>query len=421
MKIHLDLDSFFVSAERTKNRKLLGKPVAVGGRGDPFIFRREKKTNVDSKLDNKGAFVPSIFYDSKTDFESYFVEGEKIRGIVITSSYEARQYGVKTGMSIREALQICPSLIVLPPNHLFYHTLSHKLKIFLEKEIPAVEQFSIDEFFGDLSGWVDDDKIEPFLKNLQQKILKNFGLPISIGAAKSKWTAKIATTFAKPFGVKVVRENELEAFLKNIPIEKFPGIGRGYTKRLKNYGIKNLGEIKDLKSLFYIWKKPGILLYKRILGIDNEPVCKESPRKSIGISRTIDPTDDREELKRRVIILSRHLAYTVSKLELNPLIFYISLRYEFGGKGKAHIHLNRIFGEKLLKDIMLELFKKADRYPYAKVIRIGIRCTKFYCKNEIFNIFEIKNDKKSKSLLKKCGKIRSKYGVDAIRWGGEMI
>jgi len=418
MKIHLDLDSFFISAERIKNPNLKDIPAAVGGRGDPFIFdkKNQKKVKIDQK--NSGAFVPNIFYNSDNGFKEYFVEGKKIRGIIITASYEARKYGIKTGMSIKEALSIYPKLVVVPPNHLYYHSISHNLKKFLERKIPLVEQFSIDEFFGDLSGWIEEDNLEKFLKDLQKEIKQRFDLPISIGAAKSKWIAKLATSFAKPEGIKIVKD--IESFIKDIPIEKFPGIGRGYTKRLHNLRIEKLGDIKKAKKLFYSWKKPGITLYKRVLGIDNEPILLSHPRKSIGISRTIDPINNKEEIKRRIIIMSRFLAYSIEKLNLTPLYYYLSIKYDFGGKTKAHLLVSKPFNEKLLKDIMLTLFKRCDIYKYSNIIRLSMSCSKFYNK-KMFDIFTYEVDKKYQKLSLQNKKVREKYGVDSLKWGSEML
>ncbi|WP_187647817.1 DNA polymerase Y family protein [Nitrosophilus labii] len=420
MKIHMDLDSFFISAERIKNPSLRDIPAAVGGRGDPFIFDKEQKSKIDIVQKNSGAFVPNIFYNSDSTFKEYFIEGEKIRGIIITASYEARKYGIKTGMSIREALSIYPKLIVVPPNHLYYHSLSHKLKEFLQTRIPLVEQFSIDEFFGDLKGWIKEDEVKEFLIYLKKEIKEKFSLPISIGVARSKWTAKLATSFAKPNGIKVIKDDEIEDFIKDIPIEDFPGIGRGYAKRLHRVKIKKLGDIKEAKELFYNWKKPGITLYKRVLGIDNEPILISHPKKSIGISRTIDPIEDREEIKRRIVIMSRYLAFSVMKLNLNPRYFSFKIVYDFKGRSKAHELLNRPFSEKLLKDTMLRLFLKADIYRYSKVIRLSMVCGKFYEK-KIFDIFTYKDDEKAKRLSFQTSKARKKYGVDTLKWGVEFI
>ncbi len=417
MKIHLDLDAFFISAERIKNPFLRGKPAAVGGRGDPFIFQRSD-AKMECIANKQGAFVPSMFYDANSTFADYFCDRERVRGIIVTSSYEARKYGVKTGMTIKEALQLCPSLVVVPPNHLYYHSLSHELHLFLQSQIPLVEQFSIDEFFGDLSGYVQDRDLLSFLYCLQKRIEDRFKLPISIGAAKSKWIAKLATSYAKPHGVKVVED--IPSFIRHIPIEKFPGIGRGYLKRLKGYGISYLGETKDIYPLFASWKRPGITLYKRIWGEDNEPILPKSPRKSLGISRTMDPIVQRAEIKRRITVLCRHLSYSLFRYGLSPTFYAISIKYETGQKSKAHTISSRMFSEKMLIDTALELFGKCDISPTEAIVRIGVRCGRFYGAKEP-NLLTLLYDKKLKKLSSSNQKIRKKYGINVLQWGVELL
>jgi DNA polymerase-4 len=307
---------------------------------------------------------------------------------------------------------------VVPPNHLYYHDLSHRLHHFLRRRIPKVEQFSIDEFFGDVRGWVAPQETEEFLRSLQSEIADRFGLPISIGAARSKWTAKLATSFAKPKGVKVVRD--VESFIQNIPVEKFPGIGRGYLRRLRGYGIRTLGETKGAKELFYAWKKPGITLYKRIWGIDGEPVEPVSPRKSVGISRTIDPLTDRAELERRVTILSRYLAAKIARLGLEPSWYALSLRYECGLKSGAHTRSHRLFGERLLIETMRELLKRCDIHTDSKVVRIGIRVWGFE-ERKVYDLTTLAQDRKDRKLLRSCTALRSRYGINKIRWARELM
>jgi len=96
------------------NPSLISKKIAVGGQGDPFLFNRKPSYAKKLVALNSGVFVPSLFH-SEHDHSRYFREGEKIRGIVTTASYEARQFGVKTGMTIYEALQKCPDITLLPP------------------------------------------------------------------------------------------------------------------------------------------------------------------------------------------------------------------------------------------------------------------------------------------------------------------
>jgi DNA polymerase-4 len=418
MILHLDLDCFFVSCERLLDPSLKKRPVAVGGRGDPFIFARRSRRNVDVTLENTGAFVPTLFYDAASGFSDYFVEGDRIRGIVITSSYEARARGIKTGMTIREALQRCPRLVVRPPNHLFYHDRSHALKEWLKRRIPILEQYSVDEFFGDLSGWVPDAKVPAFCRELRREIAAIFGLPASIGAAPSKWIAKLATSAAKPGrgdGVKVLFKHEVDNFVNPLPIDAFPGIGRGFSKRLKAYKIETLGDLKAARHLLYRWKKPGRRLYHRVNGDDNEPVVAGHERRSIGISRTVDPLYDRREVRRRLIILCRHLAHLVEKLDVRPRTIFLSVRYQFGQKAKRHVTETFLFSESALRQRVLTLFDTLDIYPGLAVVRLGLSCDNFTTRPAtLATLFDHDREQKARALWRKTASIRQKYGVDTI-------
>lgn len=331
MILHLDLDCFFVSAERTINKKLLNIPVAVGGRSNLNIFNTKKANRMTSS--NSGAFVSSIIsYNEEEDAQYFKDEHGRIRGIITTSSYEARAYGVKTAMSVSEALSFCPHLKMVKPNYPLYHELSHQLALLLSNKMPLVEQFSIDEFFGDVTGWVEDEDIEKFAFELKEEIKAKLDLPISIGVANTKYMAKLVTEYAKPNGVKVLFKNEEEAFIHNINIEKFAGIGKQFAQRLHGYGISTLGQVKHKKELFYSWKKPGIQLYNRICGLDKEKVAsfydkKYDSRKSIGIGRTFDAVASRDELKRRVIILCRYISFLVKnkKSILKPFLSKLNM------------------------------------------------------------------------------------------------
>jgi DNA polymerase-4 len=422
MIIHMDLDCFFASCERLRDPSLKHRPIAVGGRGDPFIFDQKSRKNIDVSLENCGAFVPTLFYDAQSGFSDYFVEGEKIRGIVITSSYEARALGIKTGMTIREALQRCPSLVVLPPNHLFYHDLSHALKKWLQKRIPVLEQYSVDEFFGDLGGWIDDADVPVFIDTLRRDIEATFGLPISIGAAPSKWIAKMATSAAKPNGCKTLFKEDVDHFVDPLPIDAFPGIGRGFSRRLKAYKIETLGDLKAARHLLYRWKKPGIQLYHRVNGDDREPVIPGHDRRSIGISRTIDPIFDRDEIRRRLIILCRHLAQLVVRIDAKPQTLFLGIKYQFGQRSKRHVTERFIFSELALRRRILDLFGRLDIYPSLAIVRLSISCSNFETiPSTRGSLFGYERALKEQRLWQQSAKIRGKYGIDTIRSAVEML
>jgi len=423
MILHLDLDCFFAAAHRIDNPTLNNIPIAVGGRSNLSIFNQSPQVRELSKID--GAFTSSILSvnDGTKTFEEYFLDDDKrVRGIITTSSYEARAFGVKTAMSVAEALRWCPNLLVLPPNYSLYHELSHKLKLLLQKKIPTIEQFSIDEFFGDVSGWVDDKDVYQFAKQLKQQIFDELGLPISIGIANSKWIAKLATNDAKPYGVRLILANEVENYIQNKPIKEFCGIGKGYQTKLENRGIYKLGQVKDKKELFYSWGKFGKQLYHRILGSDDEKVIFEkTTSKSIGLGRTFDPLSDRDEIQRRITILCRHLSFLAFKGENNPLTFSLNVKYQYGERVKDHINTGRDFSEQLLKKEVLVLFNKIDKHPIHNIVQLNITLSNFgESKHITKNLFTQEDDTKQVKLTNTIQELRGKFGIDIIKSGGEL-
>lgn len=421
MFIHIDIDCFFVSAHRTLDDSLFHIPVAVGGRSNLNIFSSKKEVRQIST--NSGAFVSTILTnEGQKTFKEYFVdENGKIRGIITTASYEARAFGVKTAMSVNEALSLCPHLKMLPPNYPLYHDLSSKLKELLVNDIPMVEQFSIDEFFGDVTGYIGENEIVEFAYNLKKKIYKELKLPVSIGVANTKYLSKLITEYAKPDGIKYVSADNIENFIKDIPIKEFPGIGKGFQERLKGYGIRTLGDIKKNQKLFYSWKKPGIDLYNRVCGIRDNKLTIEREKKSIGIGRTFDAIFDRNELKRRVMILCRYLCFLVKKENVNPLTYAIKIRYEYKIKSKDYINVNRIFNEMDFKNEMVKLFEKTDNHKTHGVIQLNITVLNFAKINEYtYNLFEYENDVKKRALTNQMQKLRVKYGVDIVKSGFEI-
>ncbi len=425
MILHLDLDSFFVSAHRTRDLSLLNKPVAVGGRSNLKIFER-KSNNIQLYDTNHGAFVNPIFYNqTKQNFNTFFVDKQKggkskVRGIITTSSYEARSYGIKTGMPVAQALNLCPSLIVIPPDYLLYHDLSHRLHSYLMTMLPIIEQYSIDEFFADLNGWIGEDDVYAFIVHLQRCVMDRFNLPVSIGVSSGKWIAKLATNFAKPYGVKIVYKHEIPSFIREIPIKDFPGIGKGYAKRLEKYFITTLGEASCHKELFDQWGKTGKQLYLRLIGKDDEGILFSSDRKSIGISRTFDPLYDRLEVSRRIIILARHVVFLVFRQKVNPTSYYLKLKYDFGSSVKGRVTLDRLFSESLCIDVYRNLFSNID-IQEGHVTKISISVSNFSLQNKkTFSLIHLRDDLQEKKLSESIHTLREKYSLDIVKFGSEL-
>jgi len=420
MFIHIDLDCYFVSAHRTLDKNLLNIAVAVGGRNSNDIFSNEK---LNRKLSiNRASFSSKIISSNIKNNENYFIdENGKIRGIITTASYEARAFGVKTAMSVNEALRICPHLKMIVPNYELYDDLSNKLKELLELEIPLIEQFSIDEFFGDVTGYINENEIVEFAYRLKKKIYEELKLPISIGIANTKYLSKLITEYAKPDGIKYVSVDNIANFIKNIPIGEFPGIGKGFQERLKGYGIKTLGDIRKNQKLFYSWKKPGIDLYNRVCGIRDNKLTIQRERKSLGIGRSFDVVFDRNEVRRRVMILSRYLSFIIKKEKVNPLSYSILIRYEYGIKVRDYINVNRLFNEVDFKAEMIKLFEVVDSHKTHGVIQLYITVFNFAKSNDFTaNLFDYEEEIKKQALTNQMQKLRLKYGVDIVKSAFEI-
>ena len=421
MFIHIDLDCYFVSAQRTLDKSLHNIPVAVGGKSNVDIF---SKTIVKRTMATNRASFSSKILDSEDENSSndYFVdENNKIRGIITSASYEARAFGVKTAMSVNEALKLCPNLKMIPPNYNLYDELSSKLKELLELEIPLIEQFSIDEFFGDLSGYIKEDEAEDFAKKLKDKIFKELNLPCSIGLANTKYLSKLMTNEAKPNNIKLLKKENIEEFTKNILIENFTGIGKSFCEKLSGYNIKTLGDIRKNKNLFYSFGKVGVDTYNRVCGIKDSKLNITKERKSIGIGRSFDVVFNREELKRRVMILSRYLSFIVKKDGHNPLSFQIQIKYEYNIKTKAQENCNKIFNEFDFKNSMINLFLQADKHRNHGVIQLYITVFNFAKKGEhTYNLFEYEDDLKKDKLSKNIQNLREKFGIDILKSAFEL-
>ena len=421
MFIHIDLDCYFVSAQRTLDKSLHNIPVAVGGKSNVDIFSH---TRVKRTMATNRASFSSKILDSEDEKSSndYFVdENNKIRGIITSASYEARAFGVKTAMSVNEALKLCPNLKMIPPNYNLYDELSSKLKELLELEIPLIEQFSIDEFFGDLTGYIKEDEAEDFAKKLKDKIFKELNLPCSIGLANTKYLSKLMTNEAKPNNIKLLKKDNIEEFTKNILIENFTGIGKSFCEKLSGYNIKTLGDIRKNKNLFYSFGKVGIDTYNRVCGIKDSKLNITKEKKSIGIGRSFDVVFSRDELKRRVMILSRYLSFIVKKDGHNPLSFQIQIKYEYNIKTKAQENCNKIFNEFDFKNSMINLFLQADKHRNHGVIQLYITVFNFAKKGEhTYNLFEYEDDLKKDKLSKNIQNLREKFGIDILKSAFEL-
>jgi DNA polymerase IV (DinB-like DNA polymerase) len=217
-------------------------------------------------------------------------KGGKGRGVVSTANYEARKYGIKSGMPISKAWQLCPNAIFLPVNMELYQKVSDEIMRIVKKYSPIYEIVSLDEAYLDISFCKNWKEAENLGRKLKKEILKKEKLTCTVGIGPNKTVAKLAAEKAKPNGLKVVKPDEVEKFLDPLDVDDLPGIGPKTAEKLRKIGINKIFELKKLskEKLREMFGKVGEYFWERARGIDEEPVNPEEIIKSIGRQITFE-------------------------------------------------------------------------------------------------------------------------------------
>lgn len=241
------MDAFFASVEQLDNPDLKGKPVAVGGSGE--------------------------------------------RSVVAAASYEARKFGVRSAMPSVIAKRLCPDLIFVKHNFTRYNEVSALVMEIFKEYTDTIEPLSIDEAFLDVT--IDKKKIGSatvIAKSIRNEIKTRTGLTASAGISVNKFLAKIASEVNKPNGLFLIRPEDAEKFIEELPVEKFYGIGNVTAQKMHKLGIHKGSDLKkwDLVSLVRNFGKAGVFFYDIVRGIDERPVEPDQERKSVGTELTFE-------------------------------------------------------------------------------------------------------------------------------------
>ena len=267
---HIDLNAFFASAEILLDPTLQGKPVVVSGMSK--------------------------------------------RSVVSTASYEARQFGVQSAMPIKEALKLCPQLVVVKGHHGYYQQLSEQFISYVKKYTDQVEQASIDECYADMSTAIHRfSRPLDLAWQLQQELFSDLHLKCSIGVAPNKFLAKMASDMKKPMGITVLRKQEVPVKLWPLPIEEMRGIGKKTAPQMKALGIKTIGDlanVKDPEILRPLLGKNTATYIQRANGEDDREIISDAEIKSMSQSTTLNYDFSTEE---EVRALFRRLADKLSE------------------------------------------------------------------------------------------------------------
>lgn len=225
-------------------------------------------------------------------------KGGKGRGVVSTCNYLARRYGIKSGMPISKAFELCPNAIFLPVNIELYEKVSEKIMEIVKKYSKKYEIVSLDEAYLDISFCKSYKKAKELAKILKKEIFEKEKLTCTIGIGPNKTIAKLATNSAKPDGLKVVKPNEVEKFLDPLDIEELPGIGPKTAEKLRKIGVNKIFELKKLpkQKLKEMFGKIGEKIWEKARGIDGEPVAQKETIKSLGRQITFERDTKNPEL-----------------------------------------------------------------------------------------------------------------------------
>ncbi|RXZ49909.1 DNA polymerase IV [Agromyces binzhouensis] len=241
--LHADLDAFYASVEQRDAPELRGRPVIVGG------------------------------------------------GVVLAASYEAKAYGVRTAMGGRQARDLCPGAVVVPPRMEAYSTASRAVFAIFRDTTPFVEGLSIDEAFLEVGGLRRiAGTPEQIAERLRERVRAEVGLAISVGIARTKFLAKVASAVSKPDGLLVVEPEREAAFLLPLPVERLWGVGAVTAEKLHRLGIRTVGQLAELEAVAaeqVLGKATGAHLHALARLRDPRPVDTTRRRASIGSQRAL--------------------------------------------------------------------------------------------------------------------------------------
>jgi DNA polymerase-4 len=260
--VHIDMDAFYASVEQRDDPKLRGKPVVVAWQG--------------------------------------------MRSVVCAASYEARRYGIRSALPAITAERLCPEAIFIKPDFVRYKAVSLAVRAIFERHSALVEPLSLDEAYLDVTENLTNlPTATRVARAIREQIHDELNLTASAGVAPNKFLAKIASDWKKPNGLFVIQPHEIQAFLLPLPVGRIPGVGKVTEERLKQAGIKTVGDIHAMQvaTLETHFGRYGTRLYELARGIDHSPVLPNRMRKQISAEDTFPediPIADTQEPIRKL-------------------------------------------------------------------------------------------------------------------------
>ncbi|MBY0122480.1 DNA polymerase IV [Bacillus sp. S/N-304-OC-R1] len=383
--LHVDMNSFYASVEMAYDPSLKGKPLAIAG------------------------------------------NPAERRGIIVTCSYEARRFGVKTTMPLWEAKKLCPELIIKKPNFDRYRAASIGMFEILNEYSDLVEPVSIDEGYIDITESYEHGTPLEIAEKIQKQIMQQLDLPCSIGIAPNKFLAKTASDMKKPMGITVLRKRDVPNILWPLEVEQMHGVGKKTGGKLRSMQIDTIGDLAiandiQLKSALGI---NGIRLKERANGIDRRMVDPEaaSEFKSVGNSTTL-PRDNSNQQELLEVI--ENLSGTVSARLKRKKVLSSSLSIMIRYKDRKTVTRSKKLENPIQKKE--EIFSAAKKlflkhWTGDPVRLLGVTGTDLVEYNEAvkqLDLFSYEAEAKKEPLFKALSNLREKYGSQIIESAAGM-
>jgi DNA polymerase-4 len=376
--MHIDLDAFFVSVEQVDNPSLKGKPVVVGGRP----------------------------------------EG---RGVVAAASYEARAFGLHSGMPLVTASRLCPQAIFIQGSFAKYRESSRKFMAILADFSPYLEPMGLDEAYLDATGFESlHGSIKRMAQKIKQRVNNELGINASIGIASGKVVAKVASEMSKPDGLLEIGEGEEAKFLAPLPIARLPGIGQKTEPKLMSLGVDTIGKLSamPLKALKSHFGASGELLKRFAGGLDDREVEPPAAAKSTSRETTFErDTKDPARLESTLRYLGERVGADLRQKNKRARCVTLKLRYgDF-----ATITRRRTLSQSTDSDqtIFLTgqgLLKRALSGEKRAVRLIGIGVSELVEAGRQLDMMD-GSAQRQEQLNRAIDRIRKKYGFTAIQTG----
>lgn len=383
----VDMNAFFISCEQTRHPEIIGKPAAVAG--DP-----ENRT-----------------------------------GIILTANYEARKYGIKTTMVLREAFKLCPDLIIIPPDHRFYEQKSKEVMDIFSTYTPVIEQNSIDEAWLDMTGCgrIFGEPLD-IAKNIMNRINKELNLWCSIGISETKFLAKMASEMKKPHGITELWKKDIKEKMWPLPVSYMYGVGKQTALKLQSMGIFTIKDLAEYDSKYLVTKlgKIGAELSFLANGNDASPVSPNSERdmKSIGRSVTLShDTTDIEYAKSILLELSDDVGMTARKHGKKGRTVQINIKYSDFRSITRQMTVPATYLVKEIYSAGIKLLEKNWSNEPIRLLGISLSGFNNNCEAEQISLFQMPdieekvNNNKRDSIEDAIFNIRKKYGATIIRSG----